>query len=121
MNKEKTHRAERGRRERARCSYEFHERASLLRLLKTAEMPVPAEKEAGSVETKGEDGQREPKERRKKGKNVRVGRRGSWQKIEPILAQGTRVKYRRTGKLLPDVKFRPGANFAARTWKYVTA
>lgn len=33
-------------------------------------------------------------------------------RIEPILAQGTRVKYRRTGKLLPDVKFRPGANFA---------
>lgn len=50
------------------------------------------------------------KERRKKGKNEKVGR---W-RIEPILAQGTRVKYRRTGKLLPDVKFRPGANFAAR-------
>lgn len=31
---------------RARCSYEFHERASLLRLLKTVEMLVPAEKEA---------------------------------------------------------------------------
>lgn len=38
----------------------------------------------------------------------------SRRRIEPILAQGTRVKYRRTGKLLPDVKFRPGANFAAR-------
>lgn len=31
--------------ERARCSYEFHGRASLLRLLKTVEMLVPAEKE----------------------------------------------------------------------------
>lgn len=36
--------------ERARCSYEFHGRASLLRLLKTVEMLVPAEKETGGEE-----------------------------------------------------------------------
>lgn len=63
---------------------------------------------------------RRSKERRtKKWARMREGAGG--RRIEPILAQGTRVKYRRTGKLLPDVKFRPGANFAARTWKYVTA
>jgi len=56
----------------------------------------------------------EPKEGRKKGKNVREVAGGGGSAEEPILAQGTRVKYRRTGKLLPDVKFRPGANFAAR-------
>lgn len=39
--------------ERARCSYEFHGRASLLRLLKTVEMLVPAEKEAGGEARKG--------------------------------------------------------------------
>lgn len=107
--------------ERARCSYEFHGRASLLRLLKTVEMLVPAEKEivgrgrglkgAGEGDVRrGEGAGGGRKERRKKGKNERVGRR----RIEPILAQGTRVKYRRTGKLLPDVKFHLGANFAAR-------
>lgn len=43
----RANRAKRGRRKRARYSYEFHERASLLRLLKTVEMLVPAEKEVG--------------------------------------------------------------------------
>jgi len=45
---------------------------------------------------------------------VREGEVAGRSAEEPILAQGTRVKYRRTGKLLPDVKFRPEANFAAR-------
>lgn len=107
--------------ERVRCSYEFHGRASLLRLLKTVEMLVPAEKEAGGEgkkgRTEGRNGARSKERRRKKkGKECESWRveGGRW-RIEPILAQGTRVKYRRTGKLLPDVKFRPGANFAART------
>lgn len=47
MNKESKSSGGRRRRERARCSCEFHERASLLRLLKIVEMLVPAEKEAG--------------------------------------------------------------------------
>lgn len=60
--------------ERARCSYEFHGRASLLRLLKTVEMLVPAEKEAGGEARKegaeGRNGAVEG-ETKKKGKNVR--------------------------------------------------
>lgn len=64
--------------ERVRCSYEFHGRASLLRLLKTVEMLVPAEKEAGGEgkkgRTEGRNGARSKERRRKKkGKNVRVG------------------------------------------------
>jgi hypothetical protein len=86
-------------------------------------MLVPAEKEAGRRKERQDGWGREPKEGRKKGKNVREGKVAGGSAEEPILAQGTRVKYRRTGKLLPDVKFRPGANFAARAraWKYVTA
>lgn len=41
---------------RARCFYEFHGRASLLRLLKTVEMLVPAEKEAGGKARKRTEG-----------------------------------------------------------------
>lgn len=63
---------------RARCSYEFHGRASLLRLLKTVEMLVPAKKEAGGEARKGIEGRNgsvegETKRRKKRGKNVRVG------------------------------------------------
>lgn len=91
-------------------------------------MLVPAEKEvgresAGEGKTRGwEYNGRSGDEKKRRGgeKTARgwIGKREEVRRrIEPILAQGTRVKYRRTGKLLPDVKFRPGANFAACTWK----
>lgn len=67
--------------ERARCSYEFHGRASLLRLLKTVEMLVPAEKEivgrgrglkgAGEGDVRGGGGQEGVERRDEKRERMR--------------------------------------------------
>lgn len=58
--------------ERARCSYEFHGRASLLRLLKTVEMLVPAEKEAEGETRKGAEGRNSAVEGETKKKRERM-------------------------------------------------
>lgn len=64
-------------------SYEFHERASLLRLLKTVEMLVPAKKETGGEARTGLGVGTAVEEEMKKGKECK---RAGWWRIEPILA-----------------------------------
>ena len=64
----------------------------------------PVEKEQPSRAR--EDGEKGPSVRKKEDSGWGGGDRTET-RIEAILGQGTRVKYRRTGKLLPDVRFRP--------------
>jgi len=100
--------------ERARCSYEFHRRASLLRLLKTVEMLLPAEKEAGGEarKTEGRNGTVEG-ETKKKGKECE-----SWQERESTknranLGPGHAREISAYGEITPRREISPRDEFRA--------
>lgn len=103
--------------ERVRCSYEFHGRASLLRLLKTVEMLVPAEKEAGGEgkkgRTEGRNGARSKERRRKKKrKNVRVGEsRGGSMENRANLGPGHAREISAYGEITPRREISPRGEF----------
>jgi len=97
--------------ERARCSYEFHRRASLLRLLKTVEMLVPAEKEAGGEARKGRNGGRRSRRGKKKGKECESWRvRGSTEN-RANLGPGHAREISAYGEITPRRKISPRGEF----------
>lgn len=79
-------------------SYRFHRRVSLSWLLKTPEGCRWSDRKGRTIE--GEATAQAIGEKRRKKDKIET-------RIEAIMGQGTRVKYRRTGKLLPDVRFHP--------------
>lgn len=98
--------------ERARCSYEFHERASLLRLLKTVEMLVPAEKEAGGEARKaeGRNGAVEG-ETKKKGKECESWRVKGTMENRANLGPGHAREISAYGEITPRREISPRGEF----------
>jgi len=86
--------------ERARCSYEFHKRASLLRLLKTVEMLLPAEKEAGG-EVRKVGTARSKERRKKKGKECESWRERESTKNRANLGPGHAREISAYGEITP--------------------
>lgn len=101
--------------ERVRCSYEFHGRASLLRLLKTVEMLVPAEKEAGGEVRKGTEGvgtARSKARRKKKGKECESWRvRGVDGENRANLGPGHAREISAYGEITPRREISPRGEF----------
>lgn len=99
--------------ERARCSYEFHGRASLLRLLKTVEMLVPAKKETGGEAREGAEGRNGAVEggTKKKGKECESWRvRGSTEN-RANLGPGHAREISAYGEITPRREISPRGEF----------
>lgn len=122
----RANRAKRGRKKRARYSYEFHGRASLLRLLKTVEMLVPAEKEVEGerVENNGRSGDEKKKKGGKTARGWIGGRSGRVGSAEnrANLGPGHAREISAYGEITPRREISPRGEFRrAHVEKYVTA